>query len=187
MEIRRKVRYGPGQGCWHLPAWLRSLLLAGGLLAAMVVTPVAAAATLTGALALDTPTSVRLTLPSVEGAPLLRVYVVHDEIVTGLQPEIAGLLAAPSGSAPAGEGSGVTRVTAGVMPWRLLVVDEGGRITEVWSNTAGTAPFYVLGAMKGEIGGPAVPVTQELLGQYSRLLRSVDWSVTGRAYQSSPA
>ncbi|MFQ6014191.1 MAG: hypothetical protein ACE5NP_01950 [Anaerolineae bacterium] len=76
--------------------------------------------------------------------------------------------------------SGVVTVTVTVRPLRVLVVDEEGTITQIWSNT--DQPNHRLVGRLGSDQGPEVPITQEIRSQYQALLGSIDWQKRGRVY-----
>ena len=74
-------------------------------------------------------------------------------------------------------------VSARVQAVRLIVINEKGIITSIWSNTPSADPAaFVLRARQGGLTGQDVPMTGPIRAQYERLATHVDWSVLGKAY-----
>lgn len=74
-------------------------------------------------------------------------------------------------------------VSARVQAVRLIVVDEKGTVTTIWSNTpARDSAAFVLKARQGSLDGQDIPVSGQIRSQYERLATRIDWSVLGKAY-----
>ena len=72
-----------------------------------------------------------------------------------------------------------------VLPWQIAVLDGGGHIREVWSNTDQPAgePLW----RQGSIDGPTVDPTPQALAEYDGLQSLVAWSAApGRVYVAPP-
>jgi len=90
---------------------------------------------------------------------------------------------APSGaqSAPSGGTSASVRVTATISGVRLLVVDDLGRITEIWTNSRDQSA--ALRARRGDLSGPEIDVTSTLETQYRTLMHGIGQPTSlGRVY-----
>lgn len=90
------------------------------------------------------------------------------------------------GSAVAGSPAPVTsvRLTVGVLPSRLIVVDSQDRIAQVWSNTFMSAPgSYTLRVRLGDQHGEERLLTDDIRSRYDTLSESIDWSKTGLVYR----
>lgn len=81
--------------------------------------------------------------------------------------------------------SGAASVTARVQPVRLLVLDDRGRISQIWSNTGAGDVEPMLAVRLRSVDGPLLAaVPGEVLDEYGLLLDSVDWSVLGLTYEA---
>lgn len=120
------------------------------------------------------------------------VPVAPEPTLTGnLAPGVAAdpALEPRSGGAPAQNEAGArtasVAISARVEAVRLLVVDEEGRITEIWSNTGSTQIEPLVSARLGSAEGPTLTVIPESsLDEYRFLLTQVDWSMRGLVYVS---
>ncbi|GAB4253408.1 MAG: hypothetical protein Kow00129_14430 [Thermoleophilia bacterium] len=120
---------------------------------------------------------------------------------TGSEPIFtASLTAQPATDAPAAatslssspaslspSASAAVQVNVRVAAVRLLVIDEGGRILEIWSNatqqewqSAKSTGGGRLVVRKGSADGPEVtPLPNQARDEYEALLRQIDWEQRG--------
>jgi len=84
------------------------------------------------------------------------------------------------------ENSGSENVTIAsviILPSRQIVVGDNDKITEVWSNTSGMDyGFYSLSVWQEKLNGTEHHMTQEILSQYNKLVKQIDWNKMGRVY-----
>src|SRR5689334_6673850 len=70
--------------------------------------------------------------------------------------------------------SGSVAVTANVRGVHLVVVDDAGEISQIWSNTSASGEADVV-FRAGTRGGPEQPATPLLTERYEAIAVSVDW------------
>lgn len=120
-------------------------------------------------------TTTREILPS-------HVFVIENrELATQLplntasQPESTSEESAPE--------SGITQVSATILPSRQIVVNENDQIISVWSNTTGAEhTFYSMRVWSDRLNGAEHNLTPNILSQYNKLLVQLDWNRTGQVY-----
>jgi hypothetical protein len=71
-------------------------------------------------------------------------------------------------------GAGSVAVTAAVRGVHLVVLDEAGEISQVWSNAPAADAELVFRA--GALSGPELPASDALLQQYQTTAAVIDWS-----------
>lgn len=94
--------------------------------------------------------------------------------------------AAPSAQSQAGHASATVMISARIDPARLLVLDDEGRVVEIWSNTGAAVGDPLLSARLHSIDGPVLlEIPPQALNDYRLLLDEVDWSVLGLTYTAA--
>lgn len=85
--------------------------------------------------------------------------------------------------APGDPVAGGVTVSVRIEPARLLVLNDEGRVMEIWSNTGEADVDPLLIARLHSVAGPALPeIPERALSEYRLLVGQVNWSARGLVY-----